>query len=87
MAGPPVERSVDTTVPSSLQVTTLSEYRPTHRRGGRSRKVTKLIQIVDKAAANFVTVGEEIANENPDFQVGAVSILVYLLVNIRELSR
>lgn len=53
-----------------LQVTTLSEYRPTHRRGGRSRKVTKLVQIVEKAAANFIAVGEEIASENPDFQVG-----------------
>ena len=51
------------------QVTVLSEYRLTQRQGGRSRKVTKLVQIVDKASANFIAVGKEIANENPEFEV------------------
>ena len=35
----------------------------------RTHKVSKLIQLVDKATRNFVAVGEQIANENPEFQV------------------
>ena len=29
----------------------------------------KLVQLVDKAVRNFVSVGEDIAAENPDFKV------------------
>ena len=35
----------------------------------RIHKISKLIQLVDKATRNFVAVGEQIANENPEFQV------------------
>lgn len=31
----------------------------------------KLVQLVDKAVMNFTAVGEDIAAENPDFQVGS----------------
>ena len=34
-----------------------------------THKVSKLIQLVDKATRNFVAVGEDIASENPEFQV------------------
>ena len=37
----------------------------------KTRNVSKLIQLVDKATRNFVSVGEEIASENPDFQVSS----------------
>ena len=37
----------------------------------RTHKVSKLIQLVDKATRNFVAVGEQIANENPEFQVSS----------------
>ena len=69
------------------QVTTLSEYKGTQRRSGKSRKVTKLVQIVDKAVRNFIMVGEEIANENPEFQVicrggggGLAAIRPYIMI-------
>lgn len=52
-----------------LQVTTLTDYKSSRGRTGKPRKVTKLVQIVDKATRNFIAVGEEIANENPEFQV------------------
>jgi len=55
--------------PCTLQVTTLSQYKSAKGRLGKPHKVSKLVQIVDKATKNFVTVGEEIANENPEFQV------------------
>jgi hypothetical protein len=35
----------------------------------RTHKISKLIQLVDKATRNFVAVGEQIANENPEFEV------------------
>ena len=31
----------------------------------------KLVQLVDKAVMNFIAVGEDIATENPDFQVSS----------------
>ena len=34
----------------------------------------KLVQLVDKAIMNFIAVGEDIAAENPDFQVMASAI-------------
>ena len=37
----------------------------------RTHKISKLIQLVDKATRNFVAVGEQIANENPEFQVSS----------------
>ena len=55
--------------PCTLQVTTLSEYKSTKGRLRKPHKVSKLVQIVSKATKNFVTVGEEIASENPEFQV------------------
>ena len=39
----------------------------------RTHKISKLIQLVDKATRNFVAVGEQIANENPEFQVSSRS--------------
>ena len=58
------------------QVTSLSEYDPSDchnssekRRKREPQKLSKLIQLVDKATRNFLAVGEEIAHENPDFQV------------------
>ena len=38
----------------------------------RTHKISKLIQLVDKATRNFVAIGEQIANENPEFQVSIV---------------
>ena len=35
----------------------------------RTHNIHKLIELVDKATRNFVAVGEQIASENPDFQV------------------
>ena len=52
-----------------LKVTTLSAYESSKRISGKLHKVSKLVQIVDKATKNFVAVGEEIASENPEFQV------------------
>lgn len=45
------------------------EVEKSHRRLKRTYKVAKLIQLVDTATRNFVAVSEEIANENPEFQV------------------
>lgn len=33
------------------------------------RDITSLIHVVSRAAEGFVTVGEQIASENPEFQV------------------
>ncbi len=33
------------------------------------QKLSKLIQLVDMATRNFLAIGEDIAHENPDFQV------------------
>ena len=41
-----------------------------HGRLKRTHNVHKLIELVDKATRNFVAVGEQIASENPEFQVG-----------------
>lgn len=61
------------------QVTSLTEFKPAslseedteqlilHRRQFGSPH--KLVQLVDKAVTNFVAVGEDIAAENPEFQV------------------
>lgn len=54
---------------SSLKVTSLAAYKSSQRVSGKPHKVSKLVQIVDKATQNFVAVGEEIASENPEFQV------------------
>ena len=54
---------------SSLKVTSLAAYKSSKRVSGKPHKVSKLVQIVDKATQNFVAVGEEIASENPEFQV------------------
>lgn len=35
----------------------------------RMHKISTLIQLVDKATRNFAAVGEEIARENPQFEV------------------
>ena len=64
-------------LPVYTQVTSLSEYDPSDRHTASSekrrkrepQKLSKLIQLVDKATRNFLAVGEEIAHENPDFQV------------------
>ena len=34
----------------------------------------KLVQLVDKAVMNFVVVGEDIAAENPEFQVQGLGL-------------
>ena len=54
---------------SFLKVTTLQDNIPGPYRNRRLRNVFKLIQIVDKATDNFTTAAENIAADNPDFQV------------------
>lgn len=58
-----------------MKVTSLSAYKNSKRISGKQHKVSKLVQIVDKATKNFVAVGEEIASENPEFQVWFVFVL------------
>ena len=53
----------------SSQVTTLQDNISGQYRQKRLRNVYKLIQIVDKATENFNAVAENIATENPEFQV------------------
>ena len=48
----------------------------------RTHKISKLIQLVDKATRNFVAVGEQIANENPEFQVS--NSIIYTCSRIRK---
>lgn len=67
---------------SSFQVTSLTEFKPASEDGSTGPEATlslhrrhfgspqKLVQLVDKAVMNFVAVGEDIATENPEFQVG-----------------
>lgn len=51
------------------QVTELNNSKLLETRSGRPPKVEKLVQIVEKATKNLLSVGEQIAGENPDFQV------------------
>ena len=71
---------------SSLKVTTLSAYKSSKRISGKPHKVSKLVQIVDKATKNFVVVGEEIASENPEFQVWFAFAFTQVFVHIYSAS-
>ena len=51
------------------QVTQLTHSGATTRFNNRVRDVRNLIHIVSRAAEGFVTAGEQIATENPDYQV------------------
>lgn len=68
---------------SLLQVTSLTEFDPTALTEQETGQFLlhqsqfgsphKLVQLVDKAVMNFVAVGEDIAAENPEFQVRRVT--------------
>lgn len=45
-----------------------------YRKKRRMRNVHNLIQIVTKATDNFINVAEQVAAENPDFQVSTTKI-------------
>lgn len=68
------------TFPTPPQVTSLTEFDPSSliqeeeakefiMRRRQFGSPHKLVQLVDKAVMNFVAVGEDIAAENPEFQV------------------
>ena len=52
-------------------MTTLQNNIPGHNRNKKLRNVFRLIQIVDKATDNFTSAAENIAADNPEFQVSA----------------
>ena len=58
-------------------MTTLQENIPGSTRKKKLRNVFRLIQIVDKATDNFTTAAENIATDNPEFQV-SWSVVQYL---------
>lgn len=66
----------------SIQVATLQEYTPGRYQHKQFRNVHKLIQVVIKATENFINVAEQVAADNPDFQVSkwfhftTISILI-----------
>ncbi len=57
------------------QVMSLSQHsliggrRDQKKKKQEPQKLSKLIQLVDMATRNFLAIGEDIAHENPDFQV------------------
>ncbi|KAF0300937.1 Catenin alpha [Amphibalanus amphitrite] len=61
-----VERTLE---PLVLQVTTLVHTKgPTNKKKGRSKRAHVLVAAVEKATANFLERGEQIAMENPDIR-------------------
>lgn len=63
-------RTVEKTLePLVIQVTTLVNTKgPSKKKKGRSKRAHILVAAVEKATENFITKGEEIAQENPDIQ-------------------
>lgn len=63
-------RAVEKTLePLVIQVTTLVNTKgPSKKKKGRSKRAHILVAAVEKATENFITKGEEIAQENPDIQ-------------------
>ena len=53
----------------SPQVTDLGNSKQLKTHSRRPPTVEKLMEVVEKATQNFVTVGEQIASENSEFQV------------------
>lgn len=62
--------------PLVMQVTTLVNTKgPSNKKKGRSKRAHVLVAAVEKATDHFILMGEEIANENPDYHtelMGAV---------------
>ena len=53
------------------------------KRSGRVRDVRNLIHVVARAAEGFVATGEQIANENPEFQVSTEQGSLLATFNVR----
>ena len=51
-----------------FQVTTLVETRSPQKKKGKSKRAHVLVAAVEKATANFVERGQQIAAENPEIQ-------------------
>lgn len=59
-----VEKTLE---PLVLQVTTLVNTNgPSKKKKGKSKRASALVGAVEKATANFIEKGEQIAYENPD---------------------
>merc|ERR1719278_1590362 len=62
-------RTVEKTLePLVLQVTTLVSSKSPQKKKGKSKRAHVLVAAVEKATANFVERGQQIAAENPEIQ-------------------
>ena len=62
-------------------MTTLQNNIPGLNRNKKLRNVFRLIQIVDKATDNFTSAAENIAADNPEFQVSVITLVPRVLDN------
>lgn len=66
-----VEKTLE---PLVLQVTTLVNTKgPSKKKKGKSKRASALVGTVEKATANFIEKGEQIAYENPDITAEMLS--------------
>ena len=66
-----VEKTLE---PLVMQVTTLVNTKgPSKKKKGRSKRAHILVAAVEKATENFISIGEVIANENPDNKSDLIS--------------